>query len=71
MANIHANKAALRDASRAAVVADCAALTGAAAAGANPTKAEYDKTVADVVALRAAHQALLAALRTAGIVATS
>lgn len=44
-----------------------AALTGAAAAGGTPTKTEYDKTVADVVAMRTTIAALVvdvAALRT-------
>jgi hypothetical protein len=36
-----------------------AALTGAAAAGGTPTKTEYDKTVADVVALRTTVAALV------------
>lgn len=36
-----------------------AALTAAAAAGANPTKAEFDKTVADQVAMRTTIAALV------------
>lgn len=68
MAKIHAAKGALRSASQSVTVAAPAALTGAAAAGANPTKAEYDKTVADVVALRSTVAALLTALKNAGIV---
>lgn len=77
---------------QAAVVADQAALTatapaaltGAAAAGGTPTKTEYDKTVADVVALRTTLaaavvdlgvartklNALLASLRTAELLDT-
>lgn len=65
-----AGKAALNRAGQGAVVADAAALTSAASVGV-PTKVEFDKVVADLVALRTAHQALLADLRTAGILATS
>ena len=63
--------------------ADGVTLTGAAAAGTAPDKAEYDKTVADVVAintelaaaladitaLAAAYNALLAELRSNGMIA--
>lgn len=48
--------------------ADSAALTAAAAAGATPTKAEYDALLADVTALHTVVNDLLAKLRTAGIV---
>lgn len=51
-----------------AVVADAAALTAAAAAGAAPDKAEFDKLLADVTAVRTQLNALLAALRTSGVV---
>jgi hypothetical protein len=53
----------------AATVANQAALTAAAAAGATPTKAEFDKVVADAVAARTTLNALLASLRTAGVLA--
>lgn len=43
-----------------------AAITGAAAAGANPTKAEHDALVADVTALRATLVATLNALSGSG-----
>lgn len=61
----------LRGASQAANVAAPAALTSAAAVGANPTKAEFDKTVADLVALRTTLAAELAALKAAGVQASS
>lgn len=50
-------------------VADQAALTAAASVGV-PTKVEFDKVVADAVAARAKLNALLASLRTAGLIAT-
>ncbi len=53
----------------AAAVADLPALTSVVAAGANPTKAEYDALRVDVAANRTKINALLAALRTAGYVA--
>lgn len=52
----------------AAAQADAAALTAVAAVAA-PTKAEYDALLADVTALRTAHNGLLAKLRTAGVLA--
>jgi len=51
----------------AANVTDAGALTAAAAAGANPTKAEFDALLADVTALRTKVNALLAALRAGGV----
>jgi hypothetical protein len=47
-------------------VPDLAAPTSAPAAGAAPTKAEFDKTVADLAATRATLNGLLASLRLAG-----
>lgn len=52
-------------------VADAAALTSAAAAGATPTKAEYDALQADVAALRATVVALQTSLRGGAIIAAS
>lgn len=49
-------------------VTDQAALTAAAAAS-SPTKTEFDKVVADAVAARTTLNALLASLRTAGVIA--
>lgn len=49
-------------------VADQAALTAAASVGV-PTKVEFDKVVADAVAARTTLNALLASLRTAGVLA--
>jgi len=69
MANINAGHAALRGASQSAAQADTAALTSAAAAGGTPTKTEFDKVVADLATLRTAQNALLAKLRTAGLIA--
>lgn len=71
MANTEPGHAALRDASQVAVQADTAALTAAAAVGATPTKAEFDKVVVDLAASRTAFNALLAKLKTAGIMASS
>lgn len=51
------------------VVADQAVLTAAASVGV-PTKTEFDKVVADAVAARTTLNALLASLRTAGVIAT-
>jgi hypothetical protein len=65
----YGDKPVLSDAVKAVAVADQVALTAAAAAGANPTKAEFDKVVADAVAARTTLNALLARLRTAGLLA--
>jgi hypothetical protein len=51
-------------------VDDQAALTAAAAAGSTPTKAEFDKVVADAVAARTTLNALLASLRAVGVIAS-
>ena len=71
MGNLNPGRAALNRAKQSAVQADTAALTSAAAAGSTPTKAEFDKVVADLATIRTAQNALLAKLRTAGILATS
>ncbi len=57
---------AVRKARQTAAVADAGAATSVVAAGANPTKAEYDALRADYLALRTKVNALLAAMRTAG-----
>lgn len=49
----------------AAVTADVAAVTSVVAAGATPTKAEFDALRVDALATRTTLNALLAALRTA------
>lgn len=54
---------------QATTVAAPAAMTATAAAGATPTKAEYDALLADVTALRTTVANLLAAEKTAGQVA--
>lgn len=55
-----------RNASTAAAVATPAALTSVVAAGATPTKAEYDALRTDLVNTRTALTSLLTALRNAG-----
>lgn len=60
---------AAANAAQSAAVADQAALTAVAAAGANPTKAEFDALLVDVTAARTKLNALLAAMRTAGLLA--
>jgi hypothetical protein len=59
----------LREGKQATTVADAPAVTTTAAAGATPTKAEFDKVVTDLAALRTAHNNLLASLRAAGLIA--
>lgn len=53
---------------RGGVVADPSAITSVVAAGANPTKAEYDALRADVIALRSTVASLITTLRTANLV---
>ncbi|GAA2346903.1 hypothetical protein [Dactylosporangium salmoneum] len=65
----YAGDIALGSAQVVAQTADLGALTSTVAAGANPTKAEYDALRVDVQANRTKINALLAALRTAGILA--
>jgi hypothetical protein len=58
-----------REGRQAAAQADMAAVTTTAAAGANPTKAEFDKVVTDLTAARTTLNGLLAKLRAAGLIA--
>lgn len=60
---------AAREGKQAAASTNAAAITTVAAAGATPTKAEFDKVVTDLGVLRTAHNDLLAKLRTAGYLA--
>jgi hypothetical protein len=53
---------------RGGVVANPPAITSVVAAGANPTKAEYDALRADVIALRTNVADLITALRNANLV---
>jgi len=69
MAYLDPTKGAARQGKQAAAVADAAALTSVVAAGANPTKVEYDALRVDVTNLRTKVNALLAALRAAGTIA--
>lgn len=55
---------------QAAAQADVGAVTSVVAAGATPTKAEYDALRVDALATRTVLNSLLAKLRTAGIIAT-
>ncbi|MCR8574680.1 hypothetical protein ACIPXV_02800 [Streptomyces libani] len=57
---------AAREGRQTAAVTNAANATAAAAAGATPTKAEYDALLADVNTLRTKVNALLAAMRTSG-----
>ncbi|MCX4993847.1 hypothetical protein [Streptomyces longwoodensis] len=58
-----------REGRQAAAQADMAAVTTTAAAGATPTKAEFDKVVTDLANARATINGLLAKLRAAGLLA--
>ncbi len=69
MAYLDPSEGAARQMKQAAAVTNAAALTSVVAAGANPTKAEYDTLRADVSALQTKLNAALSALRTAGILA--
>lgn len=55
----------------AAAQADVGAVTSVVAAGATPTKAEYDALRVDALATRTVLNALLAKLRTADVIASS
>jgi hypothetical protein len=55
---------------QAAAQADVGAVTSVVAAGATPTKAEYDALRVDALANRTVLNALLAKLRTAGVIDT-
>ncbi|MCP9205506.1 hypothetical protein [Streptomyces cucumeris] len=69
MAYLDPSAGAAREGGQAAAQADMGALTSAAAAGANPTKTEFDKVVADLATARATINGLLAKLRAAGLIA--
>lgn len=58
-----------REGKQAAASANAGAMTTAVAAGANPTKVEFDKVVTDLGVLRTAHNDLLTKLRAAGLLA--
>jgi len=57
-------------AAQAAAQADVGAVTSVVAAGAAPTKAEYDALRVDALATRTVLNSLLAKLRTAGVIDT-
>jgi len=57
-------------AAQAAAQADVGAVTSVVAAGAAPTKAEYDALRVDALATRTALNSLLGKLRTAGVIDT-
>ncbi|QCG76957.1 hypothetical protein SEA_SCUTTLE_9 [Arthrobacter phage Scuttle] len=63
-----AEKAKLRNAGQAPTVSAPAALTAAPSVAA-PTKAEFDKVVADNVALRSTLASVISGLKSAGIMA--
>jgi hypothetical protein len=70
MAYLNPGAGASREGKQTAAVTNAAAATAAAAAGATPTKAEFDALLADVNALRTKLNALLAAMRTSGQLAS-
>lgn len=70
MAYLNPAAGAARKGKQTAAVADAGAATSVVAAGANPTKAEYDALRADYLALRTKVNALLAALRASGQMAS-
>lgn len=70
MGYLNPGAGAAREGKQAAASANAAAVTTVAAAGSAPTKAEFDKVVTDLGVLRAAHNDLLAKLRTAGLLAS-
>lgn len=69
MAYLDPSKGNARAAKQAVAVTNAAALTSVVAAGATPTKAEYDALRADVSALQVKLNAALTALRNAGVIA--
>lgn len=71
MAYLDPAAGAAREGKQAAAQADMAALTAVDAAGANPTKAEFDAVVDDLTAARTTINGLLAKLRSAGLIASS
>jgi hypothetical protein len=67
----YGDKPALADAAQAAAVADMGALTSAQLTGGeSPTEAEFNALQTDVAAARTKINALLASLRTAGLLDT-
>ncbi|MCC9154901.1 hypothetical protein LZP81_30820 [Streptomyces parvulus] len=71
MAYVNPAAGRAREGKQAAAQSDMVAVTTTAAAGANPTKAEFDKVVTDLAAARTTINGLLAKLRSAGIIASS
>ncbi|MGW4300422.1 hypothetical protein ACWEHT_11655 [Streptomyces sp. NPDC004646] len=71
MAYLNPAAGAAREGKQAAAQADMAAVTTTAAAGANPTKAEFDKVVTDLTNARNTINGLLAKLRASGVIASS
>lgn len=69
MAYLDPTEGAARASKQVAATTDVAAVTSVVAAGANPTKAEYDALRVDALATRTKLNALLAAMRTAGLIA--
>lgn len=69
MATLHSNTLGRHGVtfSEATTVADAGAITSVVAAGANPTKAEYDALRVDVIALRTKLNELLDALQALGL----
>jgi hypothetical protein len=65
----NAAQRAFRRAKQSAARADAPAVTSTVAAGATPTKAEFDALRTDYTNLRTAFNDLLAKMRTAGILA--
>ncbi len=70
MAYLNPGAGRAREGAQTAAVTNAAAATAAAAAGPTPTKAAYDALLADVNALRTKLNALLAAMRTSGQMAS-
>jgi hypothetical protein len=61
---------AAREGKQTAATTDVGAVTSVVAAGANPTKAEYDALRVDALATRTKLNALLAAMRASGQLAS-
>ncbi|MDX3294614.1 hypothetical protein PV569_12950 [Streptomyces scabiei] len=70
MAYLNPAAGASREGTQTAAVTNAAAATASAAAGATPTKAEFDALLADNNALRTKLNALLAAMRASGQMAS-
>ena len=71
MAYLDTAKGRIREGKSGDHVADVTATSAAAAAGANPTKAEYDVAVTELNSLKTQFNALLTSLRAAGVLKTS